>query len=292
MEISGKVVAITGAGNGIGRAVAIAMAQQGADVAIGDLELDAAKQVAGEVEALGRKALAFQLDVVDESSMQAFFDATLEQLGPVDILMSNAGVSQPRRSLYKTSRADYEWIFGVNVGGILNALRVFVPHMVESGRQCWLINTGSEHSLGLPHTHSGLYTASKHAVLGMSDALRNELPDHVGVSVLCPGIVETSLWRSSERRAEQFGGSTESNPAGSAVMAEGMPAEEVAQRLIQGVRDEHFIIPTHAHVERDARKRWEMIEAAFSTQAPHYEGDEKYDVNTIVNRFMASQANR
>ncbi len=284
MQIAGNSAVVTGGGNGIGRAIALALARRGADVAVADIELDAAEQVAAEVAAEGVRSLAIAADVTRPEDVTALAETAWRAFGGVQLLFNNAGVIQPTKPLADTSREDFDWCFAVNVGGVMNCIREFAPRFVASGARCWIVNTGSEHSLGVPHLYAGLYTATKHAVLGLSDVLRRELPDRVGVSVLCPGIVESTLWRASERRQDRFGGAVPADPAAAATMQMGLPAEQVAQAVIAGVEAGNFYILTHPHVVEYARSRWQELEEAFAAQAPRYAGDDAYDVKEIIRR--------
>ena len=287
MEIQGRSAVVTGGGNGIGRAIALALAKEGANVAVADLEPDAAAAVAQEVEEQGVRALAVKVDVTDESQVERLADQAWSAFGSVELLFNNAGVIIDPKPLFATSAADFRWLFEVNIGGMLNGIRVFAPRFIESGAPARIVNTGSEHSFGVPHIASGLYTATKHAVLGLSDVLRREPPEHVGVSVLCPGLVSSSLWRAEERRPDELGGGEEVSEARGAVMQDyGMPAEEVARRAIQGVREESFFILTHAHVVEYARARWEEALGEFGRQVPRYEGDDVYDVNKVMAKVL------
>ena len=286
MEINGIGAAVTGGGNGIGRAIALVLGRAGAKVAIGDLELDAAESVASEVRALGSEAIAFALDVTDDASMSGFADAAWEAFGSVQLLVNNAGVMSSISPLANASVDDYAWVFSVNVGGVLNGIRAFVPRFVEAGEPAHVLNTGSEHALGVPHVGAGLYTASKHAVMALSDVLRAEMPAQVGVSVLCPGLVGSTLWRASERRPEALGGPSEASEMAGAFMNQmGMGADEVAEKAIAGVRRGDFVIATHPHAVKFAARRWHDIESAFEAQAPRFDGDEKFDLS----EFMSAQ---
>lgn len=288
MEFSGRSAVITGGGNGIGRAIAIALAREGANVAVADVEQDAAESVAREVEALGVAALAAQVDVTREEDLEHLADEAWAAFGSVELLFNNAGVGAGRAPAYGFSADDVRWILGVNVEGVLNGIRVFAPRFIEGGRESRIINTGSEHSLGIPFPGSSVYTASKHAVLAISDVLRAELPDHVGVSVFCPGWIATSIWRSSERRPEHLGGPREANPVGGKLSAEhAMSADEAAAMVLQQIREDRFYLLTHPHVIEYAQTRWDDIEAAFGEQAPRYEGDDRYDVTKAIARIRA-----
>ncbi len=286
MELNNKVAVITGAGNGIGKALCVALAEAGAKVVVADIELEAADAVRAELEAQGAHAIALQLDVSDETSVVAMRDAAVKAFGTVDILVNNAGVMHATKPLFATTTADLEWVFSVNVGGVMNGIRSFVPLFIEQGTPAWILNTASEHSLGVPHLGGGLYTASKHAVLGLSDVLRRELPERIGVSVLCPGITGTTLWKASERRQDRYGGAEAgSEQAGEAMQHIGMPVKDVAEATIRGLEAEDFFIVTHPHAVEFGKSRWDEIESAFAAQAPRFEGDEKYDLNVVLKRI-------
>ena len=291
MEIRGTSAVITGGGNGIGRAIAIALAREGANVAVADLEADAAASVAREVEALGVQALAAQVDVAREEDLERLADEAWSAFGSVELLFNNAGVGAGRAPAYEFTADDVRWILSVNLEGVLNGIRVFAPRFIEGGRESRIINTGSEHSLGIPFPGSAVYTASKHAVLAISDVLKAELPDHVGVSVFCPGWVASSIWRSAERRPEHLGGPQEVDPArGKLTDEHAMPAAEAADMVLQGIREDRFFLLTHPHVIEYARTRWEEVDAAFAEQAPRYEGDDRYDVTKAIARIRAGRA--
>jgi len=286
MEINNKTAVVTGGGNGIGNALCMALAEAGANVVIADIELDAAQAVEAEINATGAGCLAIAVDVTDEDSVIRMRDTACDVFGSVDILVNNAGVMHPTQPLFETTSADLDWVMSVNVGGVMNGIRSFVPLFVEQGTPAWILNTASEHSLGVPHLGGGLYTASKHAVLGLPDVLRRELPDHIGISVLCPGIVGTTLWKASERRQDRFGGAEAgSKQAGAAMQHIGMPIEDVAQATIRGLGEETFFIVTHPHAVEFGQARWGEIESAFAAQAPRFEGDEKYDLNKLLGQI-------
>lgn len=286
MNLNNKTAVVTGGGNGIGKALCVALAEAGAKVVIADIELEAAMAVKTQLDANGRQSIAVQVDVSDESSVIALRDAAVETFGSVDILVNNAGVMHATKPLFATTTADLEWVMSVNVGGVMNGIRSFVPLFIEQGIPAWILNTASEHSLGVPHLGGGLYTASKHAVLGLSDVLRRELPDHIGVSVLCPGIVGTTLWKASERRQDRYGGvEAGSEQAGAAMQHIGMPVEDIAEATIRGLQEETFFIVTHPHAVEFGKSRWDEIESAFAAQAPRFEGDEKYDLNVVLKQL-------
>ncbi len=288
MELTNTSAVITGGGNGIGRAIALALADQGVNVGIGDLEKGAAMEVAAEVREQGVSAFGLEVDVMNENDLKELADEAWRQFGSVQLLFNNAGIVLPPKPVIETTKAEYDWCFGVNVEGVMNGMRVFGPKFVASDRPCWIVNTGSEHSLGVPHSHRALYTATKHAVLGLSDVARRELPDHVGVSVLCPGVTDSSIWRAGERRPERLGGAEKADERFGVGMALGMPAEDVARCVIEAIQDEDFYIVTHAHVIEYPCGRWAEIESAFKKQSPRYDGDDQYTMEGILARMKAS----
>lgn len=293
MDLTGKSAVVTGGGNGIGRALCLALAGEGVNVAVADVDAEAAGAVADRVRSAGVEATAVVTDVTDESSVNALADAAWGAFGGVDILVNNAGVMHPTAPLAATVAADFDWVFAVNVRGVMNGIRAFVPRFIASDGDSRVVNTASEHALGVPHVGGGLYTATKHAVLGLSDVLRREVPDHVRVSVLCPGIVASTLWRAAERRQDAFGGPAPAPEAAGAFMEQvGMPAGEVAARAVEGIRTGEFYIVTHPHAVGIARARWGELEAAFATRAPRREGDERYDLEPIMRRIAAQAAPR
>ena len=283
MNLSGKSAVVTGGGNGIGKALGLALAEEGVNIAVADIEEAAARSAAAEIAGRGVKSFGLATDVTDEAGVSALADAAWDAFGQVDILVNNAGVTPAAMPLAATSAADFNWVFAVNVGGVLNGIRTFVPRFAAAGGDCLILNTASEHSLGVPHIGGGLYTATKHALLGLSDVLRQELPENIKVSVLCPGIVDSTIWRASERRQEVYGGASPAEEAaGEFVRQIGMPAEEVAAMTIAGIRAGKFFIVTHPHSAAFAEARWAEIEQAFAEQAPRREGDEKYNLAPIM----------
>jgi NAD(P)-dependent dehydrogenase (short-subunit alcohol dehydrogenase family) len=285
-QMKDKVAVVTGGATGIGRAIGMALADKGSHVAVADLDGAAADRTAQEIAAQGVRAEAFVCDVADESSVEALADATWSAFGHVDMIFNNAGVTGGTTLLDSTA-ADMRWLFSVNVYGVWYGCSIFGRRFVEQGTPAWICNTGSEHSLGRPHLQAGFYNATKHAVLGLSDVLRGELPEHVGVSLLCPGIVASDFWQSSRRRHEEFGGAVEPEPLLEGLMAKGIDAADVGRVCVDGVERGDFFIVTHSHARGYADARYEEICAAFEAQAPRTEGDEKYDVTTLALRVLS-----
>jgi len=289
MELRDKVAVVTGGASGIGHAIGLALAEKGAHVVVADIERERAESVAKEIAGAGVRSIGLVCDVAREESVEALADAAWKHFGRVDLIFNNAGVSGGTW-LLESSAKDLRWLFEVNVFGVWYGCKAFGRRFKEQGTDAWIVNTGSEHSLGMPHIQAGFYTATKHAVLGLSDVLRNELPPHIGVSVLCPGVVKTDFWNASRNRPAEHGGPaepTEGSETVKAIMAHGKDALEIGRQAVAGVERGDFYIVTHPHARGYAEKRNDEILAAFDRQAPFREGEERYDVTTIALEVLA-----
>lgn len=208
-ELKGKNAVITGAGGGIGRAIALEFAKNGVNVMVTDIEEDVALKVAEEAKALGVKAFGHKVDVSSKDEMFALAETAYAELGSVELLVNNAGVTlRPFRAHWDTSYKDWKWIFDVNFGGVLNGHMAFVPRMLKTPGEKHIVNTSSLASLYDIAGHCA-YSATKAAVDGFSNSAREELKlFDIGVSVLHPGTVRTRIvtsdrLMSEEQRAEQ-----------------------------------------------------------------------------------------
>lgn len=209
LEFDGASAVITGAGNGIGRSIALELGRLGTQVLIADLDGDAAVGVADEITAAGGTARSRKVDVTDSAAIEALADEAFSEFGRVDILHNNAGVTwRPFRAVWNATPADFRWLMEVNYFGVVNGITAFLPRMrAQEGRK-QILNTSSMATISLTPGH-GLYSAAKHAVDGLSDTLREELIDHkddFGVTVLYPGQITTGIGdRSREIRKLETG---------------------------------------------------------------------------------------
>jgi NAD(P)-dependent dehydrogenase (short-subunit alcohol dehydrogenase family) len=276
-DLRGKVAVVTGAGSGIGRGIARALAAEGAHVVVADIERDPAAAVADEIRGTGVEALGVPCDVSDRAQVEALADRAWERFEHVDVLVNNAGVIGAPKRCIEADERDARWMFDVNLFGTWYGCAVFGSRFVEQGTPAHILNTGSENSLGVPHTRAAFYTASKHAVLGLSDVLRRELPDFIGVSILCPGMVPTRLTTAARNRPDRYGGAVDSD----ASMDLGMDPDEVGRRAVAGIRAGAFYIVTHPPVREMVEERAAEIVAAFEAQAPRYGGDEELDTRKV-----------
>ena len=267
-QLSDRVAVVTGAANGIGRGIARALAAKGCHVVAADVDLANAEALASELRERGVRSLAVHCDVTEAGALEGLAERAWSELGRVDVLCNNAGVGSVS-AVAEASASDVQWIFAVNVFGVLHGIAAFVPRFRAAGRPAHIVNTGSEHSLGVPFPGMGIYTASKHAVLGLSDVLRRELaPFDIGVSVLCPAVVRTEIWNAGRTRGERFGGPVQSPEHLQQFMAAGMDPDEVGRIVVAGVERNDFLILTHPEVRAIAEERARTVLGAFDAYFP------------------------
>lgn len=196
MKFDGASAVVTGAGNGIGRSIALELGRLGTRVLIADLDGDAAASVAEEIRGAGGTARSRKLDVTDYAAVESLADEAFSEFGRVDILHNNAGVTwRPFRAVWNATLADFRWMTEVNYFGVVHGIMAFLPRMREQEGRKQILNTSSMATTSLTPGHA-LYTAAKHAVDGLSDTLREELIDHgddFGVTVLYPGQITTGI---------------------------------------------------------------------------------------------------
>jgi NAD(P)-dependent dehydrogenase (short-subunit alcohol dehydrogenase family) len=269
MDITGKGAVVTGAGSGIGRGIALALAKAGAaGVIVADVQLERAEAVAAEVRALGARSAAFRCDVSRADSVEALADFAWKTLDRVDILCNNAGVVTTGPG-FETSEKDLRWQFEVNVFGVFFGCRTFGQRFLKNPERSWICNTGSHHSVGTPSVGLPTYVATKHAVLGFTDAFRLEYGSRIGFSILCPGIVNTNAWDATRNRPDALGGPATGNPQNQAALQQyGLPAEFVGQLVADGIRNEEFFIWTHPFTLELIEKRYLEGRTSIERQWP------------------------
>jgi len=252
-EMAGRCAVVTGAAGGIGRAMAQAFAAEGMRVVVADLDGERARRATGELRADGADAWAEAVDVTDPASVEALAEVVAERMGPVHLLCNNAGVAA-RRPVVESTPEEWEWVFGVNVFGIVNGLRAFLPAMLAAEGERHVVNTGSMSSLRVGVMgNQTMYVASKFAVVGLSEALRQDLVGTgIGVSVLLPGPVATELSVTSEAARPASvpsptgsGGTGTPAPAPRGAPVDWMDPARVGPLVVEAIRaDQHFIV-TH-----------------------------------------------
>lgn len=192
-DLDGKVAVITGGGSGIGRGIAEALAARGMKIVLGDINAARLREVQADLAERGTEVLPVECDTTSAASVQALAEAALERFGGVHVACNNAGVAGGGDP-WNGPIDEWEWVLGVNLWGVIHGVRAFLPIMREQG-EGHIVNTASMAGF-LPMPGYVAYTATKHAVVGLSEGLFAEqqtLGTNVGVSVLCPGFVRTQL---------------------------------------------------------------------------------------------------
>ena len=268
-ELDGKVAVVTGGGSGIGAALARAFAAQGMDVVVADIEAGAAEKVAAELRLSGRRALAVQTDVSVPESVAALAERTYAELGACHVLCNNAGVLL-MGALETRTAADWEWVLGVNLWGVIHGVLAFVPRMLAQPGEKQIVNTGSLAGL-LAAPGVGVYGTAKFGVVGLSEHLRLDLARHgIGVSVVCPGGVQTKILHSERNRPSALGRSKISREDIELVLGtaavhpdEMQPPEAIAAAVLEGIRANDAFIVTHAHYRGAVEARHAELMRAF-----------------------------
>jgi NAD(P)-dependent dehydrogenase (short-subunit alcohol dehydrogenase family) len=197
-NLDGRTALVTGSGSGIGQQTALALARRGANLVLCDVNKEGLDQTAGRIESMGRGTVTSQVvDVADAEQMRDFAAFVHERVPALDILMNNAGVGIGGGFL-DTSLEDWDWILGVNLRGVIHGCHFFVPKMVERGAGGHVINVASAAGY-MATAELAAYCTTKFGVVGLSEALRDELSPHgIGVTAICPGLINTPITRAAK----------------------------------------------------------------------------------------------
>jgi 3-oxoacyl-[acyl-carrier protein] reductase len=191
LKLAGKVALITGAAQGIGKAVALLLARNGADIVISDINLEKAEETAKEVQALGRKAMATKVDVATLGDVEKMVQATLAQFGKVDILVNNAGIARDKLIL-RMSEEDWDAVLNINLKGTFNCTKAVVRYMSKqkSGKIVNIASVVGE----MGNAGQGNYAASKAGVIGFTKTIAREFAQRgINVNAIAPGYIETPM---------------------------------------------------------------------------------------------------
>jgi len=271
-ELQGKVAFVSAGVSGLGLGIAKALAHAGVRLAL-SYRNSAHRDAAAEWFAATGHAvpLMIQLDVQDRAAFAAAAMQVEHHFGKVHLLVNNAGVSVFGPTDTATY-ADYDWIMGVNFGGVVNGLVSFLPRIKAHGEGGHVVNVASMAAY-LSGPQAGIYTASKFAVRGLTESLRYNLAPHdIGVSLMCPGLTRTNAWNSALRRPEAFGdsGLGPVDPAqlqtfGGAFEL-GMDPDEVGRKTVEGIRENRAVIFSHPEFADDFREIYEASVAALPVE--------------------------
>jgi len=263
-----KVAVVTGAASGIGFAMAERFAQEGMRVVLADIERDALAAAAARLSQAGKQVIPVVTDVSKPDSVEALAQKTLKTFGAVHIVCNNAGVGNPPVPVWENTLADWQWVLGVNLWGVIHGIRSFVPILLRQGEPGHVVNTAS--MAGLTSSRRlGVYCASKHAVVAISETLHAELAaigSPVKVSVLCPSFVQTNIADSSRNRPPDLPGTESDSDAAEAfrlmlrgLLATGMAPSAVAERVLGAIREEQLYILTHPDTKPALQRHMEDV---------------------------------
>ncbi len=265
--LRGRVAVVTGGGNGIGAAVATALAARGMHLVLADLDPAALETVAAELTARGTQVLTVPTDVGERASIKRLADAAWARFGGVHVVCNNAGVAA-FGELAQATHADWEYVMRVNFWGVVHGVEEFVPRLLAQRAGGHIVNTASMAGL-VGMRWMGVYCASKFAVVGLTEALRRELAEHdIGVSVLCPMIVDTKINENSVRtRPAALRNSTEPViPSGAAMAGGTIAPEEVARRVVRGIERNDLYILTHPEQREFLQRRAARLDGMFEPE--------------------------
>ena len=274
-QLNGRVAVITGGASGIGKGMGEAFAANGMKLVIADVEEAALAPAVAELRAGGADAIGVRCDVTNPKSVDELAQRALTQYGAVHVVCNNAGVAGASNmgALWELPLADWEWVLGVNTWGVVHGMRAFMPILAQQP-EAHVVNTAS---LAGTMVSGGIYGVSKHACVAISEALYRETrlrAPHVGVSVLCPGWVNTRILESERNRPEtprpapsappssEFGAARE---AVAALLKAGLPPRKVGDIVAEAIRADRFYIFTHPHWNYMMKARFD---AMLSDQPP------------------------
>lgn len=300
-DVAGKTAFITGGASGIGLAMADVFADAGLNVVVADSSREHLEAAVPRLETPGRRVHFVELDVTDRAGWQRAADDAERVFGNVHLLCNNAGVNVVR-DVNDATFEDFDWLMSVNYFGTVNGVLTFLPRLKAHNDDAHIVNTSSiagiEAGPGV-----GVYAATKFAIRGLSEAMRYDLmPYGIGVSVICPGTVDTRLYESEAHRQPRFQGAVDERTAEvrarggelfRKVLPMGMDPMLAARRVLRGIQADAFYIFPHVEVEPDVRASFEEMLAAFTNDVPDPELERLEDTRRQRKRdVLAAAASR
>lgn len=269
-NLQGKTAFVTGAGSGVGKGIAHGLAASGATVAVADLHLPSAEAVARVLQDQGRQAFPVEVDVTSPESLERAAELVVARTGAIHVLCNNAGVMVAPAASAEHRPKDWEYVFSVNVFGVVNGVRTFLPHLRRAAPDAHIVNTASLGGLFVVDgALLGVYLSSKYACVGYTECLREELAEEgIGVSVLCPGVVQSDLPHTSARnRPAAFG--PQPDPTRDRDTEEALDdmtrdrrtlaPEEVGPIVVRGILANRLHIVTHPEARYLVEQRFEKM---------------------------------
>ena len=260
--LEGKIAVVTGGGSGIGRALALALAREGARVVVADINEADATETVRQLEAAGAEGLAIRTDVADRRQVEALADRVFDRYAATHVLCNNAGVVV-HGGLEAATWEDWQWVVGVNLWGVVHGLLAFVPRMIAGGEGGHVVNTASMAGL-IASQGLGVYNTTKYAVVGLSETLAKDLRPHgIGVTVVCPMGVATRIRQAGRNRPAALRNAP-SAAEGSEMTLIGrtLDPDEVASQTLAAVRAGALYVITHDEALEPLRRRFERLQDA------------------------------
>jgi NAD(P)-dependent dehydrogenase (short-subunit alcohol dehydrogenase family) len=277
MDISGKTAIVTGAASGIGLGIATALAEAGANVVMADIQKDVVEAAAHDLSGTNKRVMPVRIDVTQEQTVLDALAEAERNFGKLHIACNNAGVPMHGTKLTDVPPNDWTFVIGVNIWGIIHGIRHFVPAILRHGEEGHIVNTASVAGFqNRRGTNQGPYSMSKYAALSLSEALEQELEGTpVGVSVLCPGPINTNIARGARNRPDHLGG-PQIRANDEAVLAErlattGLDPKKVGERVVDAIITKTFYAFVSAVPADLIKARHRRIEAALNSPwVTHY----------------------
>ena len=267
-EFRDRVAVVTGAASGIGRALADRFAAEGMKVVLADVEEDALRLAEAEMREKGVDVLGMRTDVSKSEDLEKLAQQTLDTFGAVHIVCNNAGVAGAWGQAWANTLDDWNWIMGVNLWGVIHGVRTFLPIMLEQGEKGHIVNTASLAGL-MPGR--GIYGVTKQAVVALSESLYNDLnvmDAKIGVSVLCPGWVDTKIIDAGRNRPAELARTVDAIPDTHReqvdtmvrnLLKTGLQPSAVAEQVLEAIREDNLYIITHPEMDFIIKERFDNI---------------------------------
>ena len=265
-DFKGKTVVITGGATGIGFSFAKRFGEAGARLVISARREDRLKQAVDELTKLGVEAKYFVCDVSKPMEVEALADFAWDAFGSADVVLNNAGRGW-NGPVLESGFEDVQAVFGVNFFGAWYGSAIFGKRFVAEGKPAAIYIVGSENSFFNAVPYGSAYVATKHGVLALAEGLREELPDFVDVGLICPGYVRSEIGPEEQ-------------------MAFGMDTDKFTGIAMEQIKNGEFFIVSHAYNIVRINERHDAIVKAYERYAPRYEGDDEFDVRTLMGRLQ------
>ena len=273
-KFEGRTAVISGGAEGIGLSIAKALGEQKMNIVLADIDEKNLLKSTAELESLGIPVLAALLDVADEMQWKSVAEKAVERFGKVHMVVNNAGVGGDSGPIENQETEGWQWALGVNLMGVVYGAKVMTPLIKDHGEGGWILNVASMAGMGgVPY--SGVYTASKAAVVALSESWAAELKDkRIGVSVLCPAFVQTRIYDSERNRPDkyksenyQIENESSFSKQTKQMVKDGIDVSIVGKRVVEAINHGELYIFTHPNYRQVNQQRFNGIDEAFARSA-------------------------